>query len=801
MANSTITLYTREIGIEAEKLQMVEDFENYLSSKATSLAIIESYQYQKIELTKYLKVDISQSFQSPLKDQNYVYCKIVNSDNTRPIYYWIKKMNWKSSSCIELDLVLDTLNTFKMGVDYTFSPKTIIQRQHKDRMKFQDNYAPFTTQLVNYTGTGGKELFSNDKIYLYGFGDYNYFQTYEDFDLSNALFFEPIRNGKFITYLYNKTYQKIVYGSDNPTDIQYFELGKVITYSLFMSESQYYDGWEIAHYEGEPTNPSGNALVFLSTGNYAFIFENGESDGIYVAIRYKVNDEDKPAFPNTSYWNEVNEEFVDEIPDNSLADIISGYITPTQLFTRKIDFTEEEIFPTLYHNDSDEVNAVINDSKSLNRKWYLVYITDTDTPTAINCFLYPSSDVDIIYAGSSYTLKSIANLDRTLATIVKIIEVPYIPYEFTITNGKIDIPLTSIWQYVILTQQLKAPVGIEFSRNLLSQQFSPVLDLIFNKSFLGEIISSRNDKYESKMFHSEFYTLKYVYDSFALPFKFECLDMDSWFSAYSGSYPNIYDNISFKMSNTINSRFAFRFNEYITSDLAERDYNNYLVVARNNEPPIYNSAYLDYIRTGFNYDVKNKNANNAKNWIMVGASLAGTIASIIGAIVTEGATTPLAVMSVSGTIASVGTLTNAIVSTGQNERTINQKLTQLENQATNVSNADDLNLMNWYCDNKLHRATYKVNSRVDKLLKDLFYYYGYKDNISGIPNTNTRIWFNYLKCEPILEFTSINMTQEIEDELKGIMRNGFTIIHKYNNTWDIEQVKENWEVSMLPYLS
>ena len=45
------------------------------------------------------------------------------------------------------------------------------------------------------------------------------------------------------------------------------------------------------------------------------------------------------------------------------------------------------------------------------------------------------------------------------------------------------------------------------------------------------------------------------------------------------------------------------------------------------------------------------------------------------------------------------------------------------------------------------------------------------------------------------------MTQEIEDELKGIMRNGFTIIHKYNNTWDIEQVKENWEVSMLPYLS
>ena len=48
---------------------------------------------------------------------------------------------------------------------------------------------------------------------------------------------------------------------------------------------------------------------------------------------------------------------------------------------------------------------------------------------------------------------------------------------------------------------------------------------------------------------------------------------------------------------------------------------------------------------------------------------------------------------------------------------------------------------------------------------------------------------------------AVAINLEIEDELKGIMRNGFTIIHKYNNTWDIEQVKENWEVSMLPYLS
>lgn len=800
MANSIITLYTREIGIEAEKLQMVEDFEAYLQSKATSLAVIETYQYQKIELNKYLKVDISQSFQSPLKDQNYIYCKIVNSDNsTRPIYYWIKKMNWKSSSCIELELVLDTLNTFKMGVDYTFSPKTIIQRQHKDRLEHKERLDMFSSVQVNYTGGSGYEIFQDNKLYVYNFtnkDDLFTAQEYQDIDENELNFDISNNNNRYLLFLYDKFHQKIIYGSENPQSEEYFEIHKVVSYLIYRRD---YLDYEIVNSDYPVT---ANSLIFLAlNADKAFVFENTDytAEDIYLAIKLKVPSGTQ--FPMTWFDND-HHEIVDVNPDTYLSSIIFGSVSTSEVFFRKVDFTEEDLNPTLYHEYTDEENNRLLDGGS-SLKWYLLYMTDTDTPTTIECYLIPETDIYVdTTIQTNMPVRGISSWDRTSARIIKLIEMPYVPYDFTLSqNGRIIIDGTN-WAYNLLLQAIKLQGGnVDFTHKLNLSTSSPNNNLLITNAELKPIITPRDDFFESKMFHSDFYTLKYVYDSFALPYKYECVDMNSWFDFAKGDYPQIKDNITFKMANTFNSRFGFKFNDFKTGSLTERDYNNYLIIARNNEPPLFNSAYLDYIRTGFNYDVKNKNANNAKNWLMVGGSLAGTILSIVGAIATEGASTPLAVMAVSGTIATVGTLSNAIISTGQNERTINQKLTQLEEQSTNVSNADDLDLMNWYSSGVLHKAIYKVNERVEGLLKDLFYYYGYKDNRTGVPNTSTRIWFNYLKCEPILEFTSINMSQEIEDELKGIMRNGFTIIHKYNNTWDIEQVKENWEVSMLPYLS
>ena len=88
-----ITLYTRAVGIEAEKLQMIEYIEDYLAIKEPN-APTYKIQYQKIQLEMYVKVILNQEYTSPLKETNFSYVKIVNKDNqTKPFYFFIKSLN------------------------------------------------------------------------------------------------------------------------------------------------------------------------------------------------------------------------------------------------------------------------------------------------------------------------------------------------------------------------------------------------------------------------------------------------------------------------------------------------------------------------------------------------------------------------------------------------------------------------------------------------------------------------------------------------------------------------------------
>lgn len=891
MANSTITLYTREIGIEAEKLQMIEDFETYLQSKATSLAIVETYQYQKIELNKYLKVDISQSYQSPLKDKNYIYCKIVNSDNTtRPLYYWIKKMNWKSQSCIELELVLDTLNTFKMGTDYTFSPRTIIQRQHKDRMK-----ATTIGELLDLRNT-----------------------TIDDQ-------YNPIIRG---------TYYRI------PTQLV---LEEWFTHEFLMVDSndeQMMFSMSIFKADGTPVVFKKNVglVEFVEMyGNYrvkTFRLEYWEGGSKEITIA----ENDNSYIFLFAIYDNMTGNFIDG--DEDLTDQFKYQIFQynnadgTFLFTRIVDLMGEELQPQLY----SKYEAIkIEDTESQEESWYLVYDTVNEGDTAVKCYLMPENDTEIITSGSAqaktitpsmvggdivlislstydkddfelangsslptyanlsgsflldgaekflqlrvqqgviigsvltwgefvqggetirgylsspsfatpylnyvgnsstivygrtstnydyhiyedftitegmatgYTwggggtitmLSGIASLNRTRSTLIKIIKIPYLPYNFNTGSGGRLVLDTNYFELDTLgsatTLRIKNNV-LEYSKNLHTDLDSPIYtDMVID--ITSQVINeNRNDNNEAKIYHSEFYTPKFTYDSFGFVFRYELLDMDSYLTYIEGDSKL---DITFHMTTTINSKMGFKFNDYILNN-REEDIYNWLLIARNNEEVIYNSAYLNYIRTGYNYDVKNKETQNTRNWISAGASIVATLGSLALTIASGGSAMPLAIATIGGVVASVTTLTNAITSQTQNERALQQKLDTLKIQSASISGSDDVDLMTRYCGNRLLCFTYSPSERIDKLLKDLFYYYGYKDNVSGVPSTNTRIWFNYLKCEPILEFTSLNMTNEIEDELKGIMRNGFTICHKYNGTWNIEQDKENWEVSMLPYL-
>ncbi len=146
------------------------------------------------------------------------------------------------------------------------------------------------------------------------------------------------------------------------------------------------------------------------------------------------------------------------------------------------------------------------------------------------------------------------------------------------------------------------------------------------------------------------------------------------------------------------------------------------------------------------------------------------------------------------------TITQAIQTANNIEQIqLNKKMA-----ATGVQGSDDLNLFNYYGYNKLILKVYQPKEYIVKKLDDLFYYYGYKRDYKGIPNTSSRVWFNYLQCIPDFEKSNYysKMGEECKVELRNKFAQGCTYLHKNNiplstQKYDFEQQMENWEIDLL----
>ena len=291
----------------------------------------------------------------------------------------------------------------------------------------------------------------------------------------------------------------------------------------------------------------------------------------------------------------------------------------------------------------------------------------------------------------------------------------------------------------------------------------------------------RNDYYESKLYSSELYVPKFIYDSFNLNFELQNM----------ATIPTKF-NVDFTTTSTINSAFMFTFPEYELK-YSGQDYDNILVVRRNNEISLYNNAYINYIKTGYNYDVKNKNTQLATSWISAGIQIAGSVLSFLAAGATGGLSAVAAIgLATSATV----TIANNISNDVKAERSIQQKLEEARNQATSVSGSDDIDLLTKYSQNKAKLAIYKASDNVMKHAADLFYYCGYTANRQDIPNTTSRYWFNYIQCEPVFNEEETSIYKNYLDDIKARYNAGITVYHAHNNTYDWDQTHENWEINL-----
>ena len=724
---STLILFT-DCKILPERNFIVEDIENYLST----LNNIPFYNFQYIRhgVQIQIKINATQSAASPFNKVIFNYCSIQNTSDQFPVYYFVIRTTQLAQKTLLLDLVLDVANTFKYGEHYTFTKRTKVTREHKDRFIKEDSTSIQLVRKIDLYSEGlTPVLYKEDDDYVFTTAT-KWSLIYESQTSEAAIDTYPVKcylvpedevelqnNQPYSVNIAGLPVNKAYYftSADNPNaSIVYTDIdGNIIP--LIIKDNQALVFYRVANYsqEAELINYSQVIRLFnyypdgeLNTENYETLLSSVSVTGFAITGGTRIHEGGKITFNAT---------------------------------------TQDPINPAL------SLNEVIN------------------LPVA---FEFNAGD------GSIFSPVILKDIDKSSPRLIKIIKLPYEPVN-------IDSLIPEGFGYDLSTRRLILidPETAFRSVHTYSYNNGGFNELVVQPSIIGATML-RDDSLESKIYHSDFYIKKFVYDSFSFNFTLERMNPSAVIREPKFTF-------NFIMTKTMNSRFLFEFPYYDLEDLGNQDYYNILMVARNNEAMIYSNSYVDYIRTGYNYDVKTKERSATANWTGVALSAIGTAANIIAP------TSPLSIASAvhMGT-STIQQIVNAINSNNQAEQNLQAKMTSLMNQSTSVVGSDDLDLMEAYSGNNAKMVHYKLSPKMNQAILDLFYYTGYISNELKIPERDTRYWFNYIQCDPeIIPLKNIPLS--MIEELKNRYMDGLTILHNHSNSWDFEQVKENWETWIL----
>ena len=810
----------KDTKIKQDKNFMFDDIEDYLSNYENKIFEVQ-YQKQEREIT--LKLVLEQIYTNSLKENSYNYA-VIDNEGEESSYYFISAITWTAYNTCKLHLTLDILNTFKLGKHYELTDKTRVFREHKDRLKTVERlYTAYIDWNKPHANYNYYEITASESAVSSAYCDNELILNHEGFIFDRVHFdhLQVINNNGSYAFRLSEGNNVIFEGEDciiYASDLGVFDVPDANEYLNSLSAKNYRLVKSLIR-NIEKESEEFNATLYHNTDEDKII---GDSEN---ALKWSLLYINRDDISETNINNPVLCKLYPskKIYINSDTFLLTQNNMPVNKFMN-ISILENPNFKIKVAHlniNSETYQSACFKFLEQNKVQVILFYKDTSiTPTSSS---YTFSNFEIVCENvrkirisdnslnENTTLTDLEALpldprfvegrvlveddnyiNRLDSKIVKLITLPYCPIKIRQVTFNNEI---NVYQYdsdevsynsTDFSLQL-VNLNIKFKNEIISNIDDPTKELIINDNFTKLNEDLRNDNLESKIYHSDFYYKKFVYDSFSFIYQYELMNFEKSI--------NTYFEFDFIMSSSINSRFMFYFKNYHVDSYAVDDYNNYLIIARNNERTLYNSAYINYIKTGFNFDVKNKNTQNFMNWGSFALSLGATIATVASTIATTGATAPLLI---GASVSTVGTFTNAINSTISSERNFEQKQEQLKAQSTNVINSDDFDLLNEYNKNSLLMMTYKVSERVRKLLLDLFYYYGYKCNEIKMPDLNTRKYFNFIQCEAdIKEYQAILIKEEYYNMLIEAYNKGVTLFHNFNGHYDIEQIKDNTERNLL----
>lgn len=820
-----------------EKSFIVDSLTDYLATLSYLEDNINYFKFDKKEPT--LKLEMSQERAEMLSANDYNYIEIQNeglsAGSTRKYYYFVSNKIWKSENCIELQLKLDTLNTFTYNTDYVVSNKTKVLREHRNRFKY---VKPLVVYVEGYCTINANTLYQDKYIgslalppnpkligvissssvihddestdtFSYVVSDSTgvltisvssttqgnkkvYYKIYNEYEKVKARVVDAIPEGInpilykgleqeiiqtelntswYLIYKNRETIDPSDYNQVNPVEcyccadtpllVSTAQATRSITYSDLADDTYYFIG---------ASNNNGDKLVFKDNQGYEYsvLVTTATGQGYYQN--------------NSKYL------ILHKGAGNNYFDITYNYYynisAPAPVGNKTGTMTTRSVS----NITSLEIVSAIE------KVYYASALNSTFTP-----FTNTQSGYFSFIMQDKY-VNSIEGIDRTDSKLIKIFEIPYAPSGVTVNSGKVT--LGDNWDYDTTTSLFKLKnLNAKFNYTFDTPIYDPAMDLdgsIYpanNGIFpIDKLFIDRDIIYESKLFNSEFYAPKFTYDSFGFQFNLERIDT----AKFLGGITSEYLKIGFVMTTTINSRFMFYFPNYELIDyLKTQDYDKYLPIARNNEIALYTSQYINYIRTGYNYDVKAKNRTEMGAGLGLGLGVAGSFATM-GLGVASG--NPA--VAIGGLIGGISSVISNVVSTvntiSNAEANIEAKLQQAKAQAISVSGSDDIDLLEAYSNNKAKLCEWRCSNNMRKAIYDLFYYCGYATNEMKAPDLWTRMFFNFIQAELVINQNN-NLPDFVTDDLLNKFKNGVTVIHMMkdldqNKIWDFEQHYENWEL-------
>ena len=520
MATSSIKIY--KTVLVPEKNAIIEDIAAYLQTLSPTY-VANDFQYVQLGLDISIKIKLDQENVGKNTLGNYV----AITQDQKIYYYFIMSSNWTSKKVVELKLSIDSLNTFYP--DLIWADRTVISREHEDRFVVSSTYNPANadtvTRLINQDSEGIiplKYQFYNSPV-IEDHLNYDWYLIYRTRDdLSPDNYNNPVScylcANKELKNSHASSTDSLTYSYEDLRDGMYYYFtvldnpGGIITNGTLGTTYQQVFNISNVTYAPVLGDRIFRGAVIHRVGNQLYVAYSYDSSVCWFVGRTGNNTYGitGPVEPNTSSINTV-----------------SADITPFEPVT-SITITKGKLlrFSSTYYAIPDQA-----------------YIEATQTIS-----------VDVGYADSY--IDDFSSLDRTDSKIIKVIKLPYCPVDVQY-NATTDIyTFPNTWEKDSTLGFLK------LKNDALSEQFLnnvgslTLPELKCSLPILSTTDTKSMDR-ESKLYHSDYYIVKMVYDTFYKEIGLEKFKVTIPVTNYS--FP-----LEFKQTNTINSKFIFHANfDYI----------------------------------------------------------------------------------------------------------------------------------------------------------------------------------------------------------------------------------------------